>query len=393
MLKGRDKQQQFPLGELSPEQFLAEYWQKQPCLIRQAIPGYHCPVSPEELAGLACEDTVSSRLVIEKGGSSPWQVKHGPLQEQDFQQLPETHWTLLVQNVDQIHPEVHRLLDYFCFIPNWRIDDVMISYAPESGSVGPHLDSYDVFLLQGMGRREWHINRLDYSTTDFIEGLDLRIIENFQAEETWELVPGDILYLPPGVAHYGIAKEPCLTLSVGFLAPSETELLGSFADDQIIGRGEGRRYMDADLPLQSHCGEITPESLERIRTMMRAQLSDDRQLDHWFGRYISRRQGEEGHLSEDANIDSAVFARHFAESSYLNRSGGIRLAYIIEDDDVFLFIDGEEFRFKRRSLPAIQLLTGNRRLEYNTLQAAGCDQPFMQFLARLYHYGILYTED
>ncbi len=139
------------LGGLSAEEFLQQYWQKKPLLIRQAIPDYSTPLSPDELAGLACEQEVESRLILEKDADTPWQLEHGPFTETRFSQLPATHWTLLIQKVNQLLPQLAELLDQFNFIPNWRIDDVMVSYAPEAGSVGPHVDQYDVFLLQGLG--------------------------------------------------------------------------------------------------------------------------------------------------------------------------------------------------------------------------------------------------
>ncbi|HKK15448.1 MAG TPA: cupin domain-containing protein, partial [Gammaproteobacteria bacterium] len=152
------------LGDLAPEEFLKNYWQKQPCLIRQAIPAYTCPVDPDELAGLACEPDSQARLVIEnRHKSNDWQVEYGPFSEETFRQLPSTNWSLLVRHVDRFVPSIQALLSGFDFIPNWRIDDVMISYATDGGSVGPHLDSYDVFLLQGTGRRHWQINRHDYT--------------------------------------------------------------------------------------------------------------------------------------------------------------------------------------------------------------------------------------
>jgi len=193
------------LGGLTPERFLAEYWQKRPLLVRQAIPGFKSPLSADELAGLACEPEVESRLILEKGGSRPWQLEHGPFEEERFATLPESHWTLLVQRVNHWVPAVADLLDHFAFLPSWRLDDIMISYAADQGSVGPHTDQYDVFLLQGAGRRRWQIDASVTDESPLLDHPDLRILAQFHATDEWVLEPGDLLYLPPGLAHYGVA--------------------------------------------------------------------------------------------------------------------------------------------------------------------------------------------
>ena len=193
------------LGEITATVFLEQYWQKKPLLIKRAFSNYQSPISAEELAGLACEEGVESRLILEHGETSPWQLRYGPFSEDDFTSLPKTNWSLLVQAVNHHVPELNELLEAFNFIPNWRIDDLMISYAPTHGSVGPHLDNYDVFLLQVQGRRHWHINENDYTEDDFIEDLELKILKDFEAKQDWILEPGDMLYLPPGIAHHGVA--------------------------------------------------------------------------------------------------------------------------------------------------------------------------------------------
>lgn len=186
-------------GDITVEEFLADYWQKKPLLVRQAIPDYRSPISADELAGLACQENVESRIVLEKDRLAPWSVLHGPFYESDFSTLPDTHWTLLVQECNQHVPELALLLDSFNFIPNWRVDDIMVSYAVEHGSVGPHTDQYDVFLLQAEGTRHWKINRSLDKDAAYLEDTELRILNNFESEQDWILEPGDMLYLPPGV--------------------------------------------------------------------------------------------------------------------------------------------------------------------------------------------------
>lgn len=198
------------LGGLTAAEFLRDYWQRKPLLVRQAIPDFESPLSADELAGLSLEESVESRIVLEHG-KTPWEMRRGPFQEEDYQHLPEQDWTLLVQAVDQFVPEVAQLLEQFRFLPSWRIDDVMISYAAPGGGVGPHFDNYDVFLLQGHGRRRWKVGQMCSSDSPLREHADLRILADFEQSDEWVLEPGDMLYLPPRLAHYGIAEDECMT--------------------------------------------------------------------------------------------------------------------------------------------------------------------------------------
>ena len=383
------EEKHLPPGNINPEDFLKNYWQKKPCLIRQAIPGYQCPITPEELAGLACEDGVSSRLVIEKDGTHPWQVKFGPLTEKDFKQLPATHWTLLVQEVDHHNQEIASLLDHFAFIPNWRIDDVMISYAPEHGSVGPHLDSYDVFLLQGMGRRCWQINADDYTDADFVPGLELRILKNFMAKQEWTLEPGDMLYLPPGIAHHGIALDSCLTLSIGFLAPSRSELITHFVGETIFGTAQDLRYADPDrLPAQNP-GEITGLDLSVIRELVQSAFKDDESLNYWFGKFITHRNQQNDPGAELCTSNES-FEKLFSKNKTLYRSGDCCCAYYTHNDHVTLFINGESYTFNLDQLPLVQLVTGNSHISYQDIGGLSLKHEAVDFLCKLFNRHIWY---
>jgi len=275
------------LGDLSVEQFLAEYWQKRPLLIRQALPGYTCPVSPDELAGLACEEEVESRLIMEKDGATPWQVEHGPFPESRFSDLPATHWTLLVQEINKHVPDFALLQERFAFIPNWRLDDVMVSYAPDQGTVGPHADNYDVFLIQGLGRRRWQVNERAPAPDELIPGLPLRIMRTFEPQQEWVLEPGDMLYLPPGVAHYGVALGECITISVGFRAPNWYELRRDYFDDRLAGSDTEIFYADPDLHAQENPGELAESARQKVRTALRALVEDDAGIDRWLGGWLT----------------------------------------------------------------------------------------------------------
>src|SRR5690606_32440789 len=248
------------LGGISAREFLRDYWQKKPLLIRQAIPDFQNPLSPDELAGLSLEEEVESRLVIEHG-DSPWELRRGPFAEDTYQQLPERDWTLLVQAVDQLVPEVAELLQHFRFLPNWRIDDVMISYATDGGGVGPHFDNYDVFLLQAHGRRRWRIGRQKDKTLR--PGLPLKILAAFEPEEEHVLEPGDMLYLPPGWAHDGIAEGECMTYSIGFRSPNGAQLAHEVLQRmaEAAADEEGAIYRDAQQSAVANPGAI-PAALQ-----------------------------------------------------------------------------------------------------------------------------------
>ncbi|MDJ0832124.1 MAG: cupin domain-containing protein [Gammaproteobacteria bacterium] len=256
------------LANFDIDEFLADYWQQQPLLIRQALPGFQSPISAEELAGLACEQGVHSRLVIEQAAESPWLLHYGPFSEEDFTSLPQTHYSLLVSECEKWLPELRPLVELFNFIPSWRIDDLMISYAPDQGSVGPHIDEYDVFLLQASGRRHWSIIDHKLDKPDIIPNLDLALLQEFEADREWTLEPGDMLYLPPKIAHHGVAVgDGCMTYSVGFRAPAASDVMDSFlleTNDQGL---TNERYRDIALDRQRDPAEITDGDIQQFKAM------------------------------------------------------------------------------------------------------------------------------
>ncbi|MDS4069761.1 MAG: cupin domain-containing protein [Candidatus Competibacter sp.] len=333
------------LGDLSPAQFLAEYWQKKPLVVRGAWPGFRDPLTPEELAGLACEEGVESRLVLERGGEEPWAVRHGPFADADFMSLPDSHWTLLVQDVEKHAPDLAALLEPFRFIPDWRIDDLMVSYAPPEGTVGPHVDDYDVFLLQGQGRRRWRISTRPVEEGNFLPDTELRILREFAPEREWILEPGDLLYLPPRMAHYGVALEPCLTYSVGFRAPSHRELLGGFMEFLLDGIDPEARYIDPDLIPQDNPGEIGPAALNKIRALLRRFIAlDDETIAVWLGRALSEPKPGFRAEPEAEPYDESELRAHLRGGGTLERNPGSRFHYIAEPEgETILFVDGQEF--------------------------------------------------
>ena len=271
------------LGGLTPEIFLRDYWQKRPLLIRGAIPGFTGLLSPDELAGLACEDAVQSRLIIHQQGR--WAVEHGPVDESRFGELPARDWTLLVQEVNHHLPEAEALLQRFDFIPYARLDDLMVSYAPDGGGVGPHFDSYDVFLLQGQGQRRWRISQQQDLTLE--EGAPLRILKHFDTEQEYLLAAGDMLYLPPQVAHWGIAVGECMTYSIGFRAPSGQELAGQFLDYLHGKLALSGMYADPDLQATLHPAEVDTAMIRRVADMLASIDWQEADVADFLGRYLS----------------------------------------------------------------------------------------------------------
>ena len=272
------------LNHLTPAQFLAEYWQKKPLLIRQAIPNFTGLLSPNDLAGLACEDDVQARIIIQK--KDKWSVKSSPFDEEIFSKLPKENWTLLVQGVNHYLFEAASLLAQFNFIPHARLDDLMVSYAPAGGGVGAHVDSYDVFLLQGSGKRRWKISH--QADLSLVEGAPLKILQNFKSEQEWLLEAGDMLYLPPQIAHWGISEsDDCMTYSIGFRAPKTQELQHEFLcylQDNLSVEG---LYADADLKLQNHPAEISDAMINKVGEMLQKITWDKNNVADFLGKYLT----------------------------------------------------------------------------------------------------------
>ena len=344
------------LGGLSIEAFLEHYWQKKPLLIRSAIPGFTSPLTPEELMNLACEEEVEARIILEKHGDYPWQLLYGPFEE-DFHDMPASHWTLLVQETNRFVPEIATLLDAFRFIPSWRIDDIMVSYAPKDGGVGAHIDNYDVFLLQGMGHRRWQIMNTPVEEEVILPDLDVSILQKFRPDEDWVLSPGDMLYLPPRIAHKGVAQNDCMTFSIGFRAPGYAEILSSFLGFASENCDPRARYSDPDLSLQARPSEILPPVLDNVRNVIRKAVQDDKMIDSWFGSFIT--ESQRGYLPapQDAPIEVKEMLSKLTSGIPVKRVPGVTYAFIEEDNgDALLFAGGYSYLFPAPIARAVPIL-------------------------------------
>jgi len=335
-----------PLGSLTPDKFIEQYWQQQPLLIKQGFKNFKSPISAEELAGLACENEAHSRIVIEKGGEHPWQLINGPMDEAIFASLPETHWTLLVNDVEKHWPQLAWVVDAFRFIPEWRIDDLMVSFAPEGGTVGPHLDQYDVFILQAQGHRHWQINTQPAADDNQVADTHLRIQKDFTAEQEWLLEPGDIIYIPPGVSHYGVATDDCLSFSIGFRAPTHAEMLADFIDFISHRSANNKTYKDKNLTMQAQSNEITTSSIENIYDIFKDYLDPNHPaLAQWFGRFVSDTKTD----LVFENTDNFVHFNALKQNHpILQRNSASRFAFYKHDLETLLFIDGIDTKVSHR---------------------------------------------
>lgn len=341
------------LGSLSVNEFLRDYWQKKPLLIRGALPQFNGLLSPKQAVELACTEDVQARLVTQK--NDQFDLKQSPLSAKDFKGLSKIQWTVLVQGLNHHLPEAAELLKLFDFIPHARLDDLMVSYAPKGGGVGPHFDSYDVFLLQGMGHRRWQISTQSDHT--LIEGAPLRILKNFRIEQEWVLEPGDMLYLPPHCAHNGIAEDDCMTYSIGFRTPAYQELAEQFLvylQDRICVEG---MYADPDLKTQAHPSEISSDMLDQVEQAIKQVRWDRGDIANFLGCYLSE---PKPHIFFDPP-EPELTLKKFAKSL---KTGGIWLnlktQMLCHGSSVFM--NGETTQLADSDYELMRMLADNREL-------------------------------
>ncbi len=357
----------FP-NHLINDDFLRLYWQKKPLLMRQAVSLLDDQVTKSGLFSLACgSEDVESRLILEHG-ETPWEAHHGPFDRNDLEHLPNSHWTLLIQDMNRHMPEIRPLLDAFSAIPQWRIDDIMISYATDKGSVGPHTDDYDVFLIQASGKRRWRIHQHPVSDEDLIPDLDLKILKTFDTEMEWLLEPGDMLYLPPNVAHWGVAEGECITWSVGFQGPSITELSTHWLEERLSTLPP-QRYTDPDLKAQQHSGEITPRTIARIREMLQQALSfSDDELTTWFGRFSSEPKENLTPPPLENSVKETDLLQQLQQDAQLKRHPCSKLFYSRLPDSLLLFASGESYTLTADTIDLAILLSEQYEYTHQQLQ-------------------------
>ncbi len=375
------------LGSLSTEQFIEQYWQKQPCLIRQAISGFEALFDGDDLAGLACEEMAESRLVKGTLEAADWTVAHGPFSETDFAGLPDENWTLLVQDVEKHYAPLQELIRQFKFIPRWRLDDLMISYAATGGSVGPHIDQYDVFLLQAEGTRRWQI--ASSFEPDLLNDCPLNVLKHFSAEQEWVLEPGDMLYLPPNVAHHGVALEPGMTWSIGSRAPSGADLLQGLGEWLAFSDHEGGRYTDTDLQPVTRAGEIDRKAFQNLRKLMLAGIDENQNLDNYLAAFLSRFRLAHDPMPPPRPIQSEYLLEALHKGIGLLRNPWTRLTWIETKRGARLYATGQSYDC------SIRLAESLCEEEQPRVSADMLDQTSLEILTKLINSGhfLLTSED
>ncbi len=368
--------------DLDWNDFLQRYWQKRPVIIKRAFKNFVDPLSPDELAGLAMETEVDSRLVSHDDGR--WQVSHGPFES--FDHLGETNWSLLVQAVDHWHEPSAALMRPFRQLPDWRIDDLMISFAVPGGGVGPHFDQYDVFIIQGQGRRHWRVGDKQI-LKQHCPHPDLLQVEPFDAIIDEEMEPGDMLYIPPGFPHEGYSLENALNYSVGFRAPSGRELVSGFADYVLAQELGGARYSDPAISLRPDPAVVLPEEIDALRTMMMDLVQQPDRFNHWFGEFVSQSRHELDLAPPEPPYQAGEIYDLLQQGDHLQRLGGLRVIKVGEE----CYVNGEQIVTQHK--PAASVLANSYTITAGQLGDALDDPSFLALLTALINSGYWYFKN
>jgi 50S ribosomal protein L16 3-hydroxylase len=313
-------------GKISEQEFLSDYWQKKPLLIKQALPDFISPITPDELAGLSLENEFESRLIT---GSidNRWTLSNGAFSTEVFSTLPEKNWTLLVQGVDKFIPDIEALIQHFDFIPRWRFDDVMISYAAQGGSVGPHFDFYDVFLLQGSGARRWTLSSENCTLDNYLKDVPLRIMRQFTPEQTFEVEAGDILYIPPKIAHHGVSlSDDCTTLSFGYRSYNAKEMFKNLPNEK-----SAIYYQDPIWHTNNSPAFIPDSALKRANKIAKISAKE-------FAKFVTKIDFLEQKILQQLEYEQQQLA--FNTQAIYQLHSVCKIAYIQLNDKIYCFING-----------------------------------------------------
>lgn len=361
------------LAGMSVRRFLREYWQKKPLLWRRAFPGFTGVVSRHALFRLASREDAEARFV--RHGRSGWRLCRGPFTVEYFTKAPKRNWTLLLQDLNHFLPQASTLLQQFDFIPHARVDDVMVSYATVGGSVGPHFDSYDVFLLQGWGQRRWQIS--NQKDRDLVADAPLKILKHFRPEQEWLLDPGDMLYLPPGYAHHGVAMTECMTYSIGFRAPSAQDLASAFLSHLEDNLALDGGYADPHLRISKHPGEIPLDMVDQATATMDRIRWDKKDVAHFIGAYLSEPKPHVFFTPPARPLSQAKFIAGAAKN-------GLKLAlksrFLYRNGEFYL--NGEAFKAPKAARYSLHALADRRCVQgLKILDAKTAAQLYAWYLA------------
>ncbi|WNC70594.1 cupin domain-containing protein [Thalassotalea psychrophila] len=352
--------------DLTPETFLAEYWQKKPLIIKGAFANFEDAIDANELAGLAMEDFIESRIISNK--NTNWDVKHGPFG--DFSEFGEDNWTLLVQAVNHWSADVDSLITPFKFIPNWRIDDVMVSFSTPGGGVGPHLDQYDVFIIQGEGKRRWQVGKPDPSLAELIPHEDLKQVSMFNAVIDEITEPGDLLYIPPNHPHNGVSIDNSINYSVGFQAPSAQELISAFADYQVDNHLFEQRFDDSKREVSENPEEMDETDFELLNTVMTTAFKNEALVQDFLGKYLTTVHHTLNLLVPVETLSIELIKEILAEGEVLYPVLGLKCILINQHEIKSLFINGESFAVDTDTIELAKLLATKKPLTKVLLESS-----------------------
>jgi 50S ribosomal protein L16 3-hydroxylase len=353
------------LGGITAEQFLAEYWQKKPLLVRNGLPEIVGLLEPQDVQELALEEHASARLIRQKDRNpNEWHVKSSPLTKGDFQKLPKL-WTLLVQAVDHYSFDLSELWKKFPFIPQWRRDDIMVSYAPKGGSVGKHFDFYDVFLVQGHGHRRWQLGQMCDVNTAFVPNQPLKLLPEIDVQFDEVLAPGDLLYVPPGMAHYGVAEDDCLTFSFGFRMPNVAGMMERISDQFSANTLLQNPVIDIARKQMSQIGEMNATELSYLKDLVLAQLHDSSALDAAIMSYMSEPKYPDN-IPEPDEIEADDLKEILHEGYEVLLEPASRLLYTEKDEALNFWGNGEALCIAENFAPKLKAIANGESLAFNS---------------------------
>ncbi|MEQ0925111.1 cupin domain-containing protein [Acinetobacter schindleri] len=373
------------LGGITAEQFLAEYWQKKPLLVRNAMPEIAGLLEPDDVMELALDENVTARLIKQKDRDpNQWSVKSSPLLKADFQKMPKL-WTLLVQAVDHYSFDLSELWKKFPFIPQWRRDDIMVSYAPQGGSVGKHFDFYDVFLVQGYGHRRWQLGQMSNAETELVPGQPLKLLPEMDVNFDEVLAPGDLLYVPPGLSHYGVAEDDCLTFSFGFRMPNVSDMMDrvgdKFAENEVLRNP----LTDIIRDQISAAGEVTTSELEYLKSKIMEQLHNSNVLEDAIMSLMSEPKYPEN-IPEAEEIGTGDLEEALDQGYSIMLEPASRLLYTEEDDEILFWGNGEGLCVSEAFAEKLKLIANGESVMLNLGFA---DEDMLEDLADLLNESIL----
>ena len=353
------------LGGITAEQFLAEYWQKKPLLVRNGLPEIVGLLEPQDVQELALEEHASARLIRQKDKNpNEWHVKSSPLTKGDFQKLPKL-WSILVQAVDHYSFDLSELWKKFPFIPQWRRDDIMVSYAPKGGSVGKHFDFYDVFLVQGHGHRRWQLGQMCDANTAFVPNQPLKLLPEIDVQFDEVLAPGDLLYVPPGMAHYGVAEDDCLTFSFGFRMPNIAGMMERISDQFSANTLLQNPVIDIARKQMSQIGEINSTELSYLKDLVLAQLQDSAALDAAIMSYMSEPKYPDN-IPEPDEIEADDLQEILHEGYEVLLEPASRLLYTESDGILSFWGNGEALCIAETFTPKLKAIADGESLAFDS---------------------------